>query len=161
MATLLRLATAWGYLICSYLCSILRAWTPTFSTHLLSPSADPRGCSPPTWTLAAFPSCLEGRLWLSGLPQNPNSQWGTEAGEQQAGRGKAETELPPKTHKLVPERNGASFLPISSLPQPLPGKQRESLGWLLQKAGVTWRMWGTVWGNPMPSYRGTEIPGWL
>lgn len=61
---------------------------------------------------------------------------GRRRGKQQAGRGKAETELPPKTHKLVPERNGASFLPISSLPQPLPGKQHESLGWLLQKAGV-------------------------
>lgn len=54
---------------------------------------------------------------------------------------RGELALPPKAHKLVPERNGASFLPISLLPQPLPGKQREDLGWSKTQAWVWERHW--------------------
>lgn len=69
------------------------------------------------------------------------SEWGQQAGGDEAETG--ERELLSKTHKLVPERNGASFLPISSLPQPLPGKQHEGLGWSKTQAWV----WGMALGQ--------------
>lgn len=109
--------------------------------------------SPPPlqWALASSTGWpAEGESHLSGLlriPTSQRSEWGQQAGRDEAETG--ELELLPKTHKLVPERNGASFLPISSLPQPLPGKQHEGLGWSKTQA----RAWGMALGQPELPFR--------
>lgn len=67
---------------------------------------------------------------------------------------RGELELPPKTHKLVPERNGASFLPISSLP-PTIARQAACGPWLEQNPGVGV---GNGIGAGMAPLRGAQRP---
>lgn len=117
------------------------------------PPKCPGGCSPhgtPEW---AFVSPLAGQQRESPTSLASlgiQSERGQQAGGDEAGMGRAE--LLSKTHKLVPERNGASILPISSLPQPLPGKQHEGLGWSKTQAWV----WGMALGKPGLPFRRTQ-----